>query len=100
MILPSQSRVDILRAAQRDALNHADVWIGIAKYLENLIENEENGVDTPDRPLYDADGIQFTYTGEARQGNDLSRGRSRGDDAVRDSDIAVGSSVRTGGTLQ
>lgn len=73
MILPSQTRLDILRAALRDAETHAEVWAGIAHYLENEIDNEENGPSVTDRPLRDADGVQFTYTSQERQGYDLSR---------------------------
>lgn len=100
MTLQVEGRVDILRAAQRDAMAHADVWVGIAKYLETLIEDEESRSHSPSSTQYDADGIQFTYTSEAGQGYNLSRGWSGRDETVRDPNATVGSSIRSGRSSQ
>lgn len=83
MPLHGQDRVDILRAAKRDALNHAKVWMDIVSYLEKQIANEYEAPNTAPRGSYvDNDGIQWNYAGEIRQGDDLPRDGER-DESVR-----------------
>lgn len=84
MTLRNMDHIDILRAAKRDALNHARVWMDIVQYLEKQIAQEYSiEVDvTLSEPYVDADGIQWSYTSEGSQGNDLPRDGER-DEPVR-----------------
>lgn len=87
MTLRSQARLDILRAAQRDALIHAEVWIGIAKHLEDEIgtEPKEEGFNRPWIP-YGVDTSQWDRSLGWGEGYSLSRSRASGDNEVRNTD--------------
>lgn len=82
MTLQEKNRLDILHEAKRDALRHAQVWLDIAQYLENEIGNEYNetisdGVYPTDSVTYSDPSVQWSFTGEERQGDNLPRNGER-----------------------